>query len=159
MAKYFLGKFLTGKATESEIADAASLARIDPEDFDDNLEKGTYGLVLSKYGPEKEAEVQEALEIATKRDLRDIARYLQMWLANRRVQAVSGLAALGRQGLGSRSTADTESLVGKFLTGEKGSLPTQLEALKRKATTGMGGRRKTRRRKTRNAKKSRRTYK
>ena len=166
MAKYFLGKFFTGKASASEIADAASAVGLDSDDLDDNRAPHIYGILLSSYGPDKLAEVEEALEIAIQSDHGDIASKLEEWkrdIARRQAQSVSGLAALGRKGLGPKSTADTESLIGEFITGKKGSLTQQMEALKKQAT-GTGGRRKTRRRKaarrkTRTAKKSRRTYK
>jgi hypothetical protein len=159
---YFLGKFLSGKASTADIESAATAARLEVDDFYDNIAPHIYGIILDSYGPDKFAEVEEALEIAIERDLGDIARKLEAWkreIARRQAQSVSGLAALGRQGLGPRSNENTESKVAAFLTGiEKASLPQQMAALKKKAT-GNGGRRKTRRRKTRAAKKSRRTYK
>lgn len=74
-------------------------------------------------------------------------------VAMERARSAKGFFQLGPKGLGPKSTADTESRISKFMTGEEGSVEQQAATLKEKATAG---RRKTKknkkqkRRKTRN---------
>ena len=153
--KYLLGKLLTRAAGERELV--AELGS-DYEYMEPNAPV-TIGTILYSYGPDKEAEVEEALEIAKQRDLGDIEDKLAAWLARRRGQALQGFATMAKTTLGSRANPDVEGKMAEFLTGVKGPVSTQMKTLKRQAQ-GMGGRRrkskKTLRRKT---KKSRRTYK
>ena len=64
--------------------------------------------------------------------------------AKRRGQAMQGVAIVeqGKEGLG-KGLRDPATIVGSFLSGEKGTLKQQMATLKNKATA-MGGRRKTR---------------
>lgn len=152
-AKYFLGKLYQGTAKDSEIY------RVEWDtdaDLSDPLRPSATGLILDTYGPEKEDEVKEALAIAEELDLGDIGMKLAGWLARLRLKGAQGMMNLGPAGLGPRSTPDTESRITGFLTGETGSTEQQKTKLEAKAK--QGGRR-TRKRKTRTAKKSRRTYK
>jgi hypothetical protein len=96
-------------------------------------------------GPQSAAEQAQVI--------RDVDAFVAKLEAKRRGQAMQGLAIVeqGKEGLG-KGLRDPATIVGSFLSGEKGTLTQQMATLKNKAT-GMGGRRKTKTSK----KKSRRT--
>jgi hypothetical protein len=150
--KYLLGRLLTGAAGEEEL-----VAKMGPDyEYLEPDAPVTIETILEAYGLDKEAEVAEALDVAKKRGLGDIERKLEGWLARNTLKGAQGMLNLGPAGLGPRSTPDTESRITGFLTGETGSIQQQKTKLEAKAR--QGGRR-TRKRKTRKAKKSRRKYK
>jgi hypothetical protein len=154
-AQYPLGKWYTNTLTATE-----------KEEFEDKTGADLYDItapsatayILDGYGPDKEAEVKEALVIAKGNDMLsgDVARKLEGWLARNALKGAQGMLNLGPAGLGPRSNPDTESRITGFLSGETGS--TQQQKAKLEAKARQGGRR-TRKRKTRTAKKSRRNYK
>jgi hypothetical protein len=152
-AQYFLGKLYQGTAKDSEIKD---IERDVDVDLSDPLLPSATGVILDTYGPEKEEEVKEAFAIAKELDLGDIGMKLEGWRARLGLKGAQGMMNLGAEGLGRRSTPDTESRITGFLTGETGTIEQQKKKLEAKAR--QGGRR-TRKRKTRTAKKSRRNYK
>jgi hypothetical protein len=124
--KYLLGKLLTGTAGTAE------LAQLKPEYK--NLipnEPVTIATVLISYGPDKLAEVQEALSIAKEKKLGDISILLGAWIMNDAQKKASGIKGVSQATLGSRSTPDTEGVIGQFITGIKGSVPRQTEELKK----------------------------
>lgn len=87
-------------------------------------------------GPQSTAEQAQVI--------RDVDAFVAKLEAKRRGQAMQGLAIVeqGKEGLG-KGLRDPATIVGSFLSGEKGTLTQQMATLKNKAT-GMGRRRKTR---------------
>ena len=126
--KYFLGKFLDGKATPEEIKQKESETDIE---LSDPYNPSATGLLLDGYGPDKLAEVQEALDIAKYRTLGDISILLGAWIMNDAQEKAGGIEGVSQATLGPKSTADTEGVIGEFITGIKGSVPSQTQKLKK----------------------------
>lgn len=165
-AKYLIGKLLTRAAGEEELV--AELG--DDYEYMEADAPVTIATILESYGPDKFPEVQEALEIAKRRRLGDIAQKLADWIVEDSHEKTRGIEGMAQATLGARSTPDTEGVIAENITGIRGPVSKQLDVLKQRAVDAKkavaearmeGGRRRTRkrktaRRKTRSAKKSRR---
>jgi hypothetical protein len=75
--KYLLGRLLSGAAGEEEL-----VAKMGPDyEYLEPDVPVTIGTILEAYGADKKAEVAEALDVAKKRELGDIQRMIEAWLA------------------------------------------------------------------------------